>query len=535
MLHSSFRLAMILPIAITALTACGGGSNNSGGNNGPESTYSIGGTVTGALTQGLTLENNGSDSLQVAGISFEFTTQLADGDSYDVIATEHPENQLCSGKNANGTVSGSNVDNIEILCRYWRSATLIENGSSGHARFPQVAADSNGNFLAVWQMNDGTYESVYANYYSASTGSWGTETLIENGDAGHAVTPTVAFDNGGNAIVLWTQNDGTNYNIYANRYTPGTGWGTEELIESGNTGNADSPQVVITNSNEAIAVWAQNDGTHNSIYANRYTPSGGWATEVLIENGNNGHAASPKVAVDSAGNAIVAWSQDVGGYDNIYTNRYTPTGGWGTETLVANGNNGGARDPQIAIDANGNATLVWREYDGTRDSLYASRYTESTNSWGTEVLLESGNNGHVRTPRIAIDHNGNAIAVWAQDEISVRTSIYATRYTASSDSWGAETLIESGEDGSASEPLIAINKEGNAIVVWSQDDSNYDNRLYSNFYNSHTNAWGTEALVENTTVGSNGSRLAMDKDGNATVLTYRYDGTYLNIHANRFE
>ena len=53
------------------LTACGGGGSSSSGGGGggttPEPLYGVGGTVTGAVNPGLTLENNGGDSLDVAG------------------------------------------------------------------------------------------------------------------------------------------------------------------------------------------------------------------------------------------------------------------------------------------------------------------------------------------------------------------------------------------------------------------------------------------------------------------------------------
>ena len=232
---------------------------------------------------------------------------------------------------------------------------------------------------------------------------------------------------------------------------------------------------------------------------------------------------------------MAVWAQTSSAYYDIFINRYTPANGWGTETLVANGNQGGANNPQLAFDANGNATLVWHAYDGTRNSLYANRYTAGTNSWGTEVLLESGNNGHARTPKVAVDSDGNAIAVWVQEENSAKTSVYVNRYTAATDSWGTETLIESSDEGNASAPQIAINDDGNAVVIWLQDDSIYSELLYTNFYNMHTNSWGTETLVESTTVSAYGPKLVMDDDGNATAVTYRYDGTNMNIHANRFE
>ena len=67
---------------------------------------------------------------------------------------------------------------------------------------------------------------------------------------------------------MWFQSDGTQNNIYANRFN-GTSWGTAELIDT-TAGAAYSPQITFDSSGNAIAVWYQSDGTQNSIYANHF-------------------------------------------------------------------------------------------------------------------------------------------------------------------------------------------------------------------------------------------------------------------------
>ena len=45
-------------------------------------------------------------------------------------------------------------------------------------------------------------------------------------------------------------------------------WGTAQLIEMDDSGDAYSPQVEVDGSENAIAVWAQDDGTRESIWSN---------------------------------------------------------------------------------------------------------------------------------------------------------------------------------------------------------------------------------------------------------------------------
>jgi len=228
--------------------------------------------------------------------------------------------------NANGSLESSEITSTQFVCNQlasaigWQVPELIEAENLGHALAPQIAFDANGNAIAVWYQPGGAQYSIYANHYQPGLG-WGTAGLIEN-NTGEAYNPQIAFDANGNAIAVWRQFDGTRYNIWANRYDAATGsWGTAELIET-DTGWAVAPQIAIDANGNAIAVWVQSDGTRDSIWANRYVPGAGWGTAELVETDNAGHAYYPQVAIDANGNAIAVWDQDDGTRYNIWANRW---------------------------------------------------------------------------------------------------------------------------------------------------------------------------------------------------------------------
>ena len=157
----------------------------------------------------------------------------------------------------------------------WGTAALIETDDVGNASDPQIAFDASGNALAVWSQFDGANNNIVANRYTVGSG-WGTAVIIETDNAGGAWTPHIAFDASGNALAVWTQTDGTRYNSWANRYTAGSGWGTAEIIETDNAGSAGSPQIAFDMNGDALAVWQQTDsstegaGTRSNIWANRF-------------------------------------------------------------------------------------------------------------------------------------------------------------------------------------------------------------------------------------------------------------------------
>ena len=312
---------------------------------------------------------------------------------------------------------------------------LIETGS-GNADSPQVAVDSNGNAIAVWRQYDGAHYSIYTNRYSA--GAWGTAKLLETAN-GDAQTPQIAMDNNGNAIAVWRQYDGAHYSIYTNRYSAGA-WGTAKLLETAN-GDAQTPQIAMDGSGDAIAVWVQVDNVYRlSVYAANYTNTFGWGPVKLLEN-SNVDAINPQVAIDSNGNAAAVWEQGGSIYANLYTftyiirnSEYVLVHAWGTAKLLENSPDWAVR-PQVAMDDNGNIIAVWAQ----AGNLYANRFstgTHVTGAWGTAKLLETSA-GWARDPQIAMDNNSNGVAIWAQ-----AGSIYADQYSLGT--WGGAKLLETG-------------------------------------------------------------------------------------------
>jgi len=135
-----------------------------------------------------------------------------------------------------------------------------------------------------------------------------------------------------------------------------------------------SPQVAADANGNATVVWAQFDGTRNNIWSNRYTASVGWGAAELMELDDAGDALDPQVAVDANGNAMAVWHQSDGTRNNIWSNRYTAGAGWGAAELIETDNADHAVDPQVAVDPSGRATAVWQQSDGIRNNIQSNRF-----------------------------------------------------------------------------------------------------------------------------------------------------------------
>ncbi len=81
--------------------------------------YAIGGTVTGLAGTGLVLQDNGGDDLAVGSDgTFQFTTPITSGATYDVTVTANPTgpSQTCTVNGGSGTVGGGAVTSVAVNC-----------------------------------------------------------------------------------------------------------------------------------------------------------------------------------------------------------------------------------------------------------------------------------------------------------------------------------------------------------------------------------------------------------------------------------
>lgn len=82
-------------------------------------TFSVGGTVTGLMGTGLVLQNNGGDDLSIAADGvFQFDTEVADGESFEVTVISQPSDlsQTCSVSNGSGVIDAADITDIEVDC-----------------------------------------------------------------------------------------------------------------------------------------------------------------------------------------------------------------------------------------------------------------------------------------------------------------------------------------------------------------------------------------------------------------------------------
>jgi len=414
----------------------------------------------------------------------------------------------------------------------WQSGAGIEAGTL-LAFTPKIDIDYNGNAIAVWAQRDDPADvnhlSIYANRYNASTGAWGAAIEIEN-DSLTTRSPQMVMDNNGNALAVWTQGS----KVYANRYnlTSDT-WGTEVLIS---VTDGYGPQIAVSlATNDAMIVFHSN--TTKDVLASEYDSiSSTWGTPEVISSTVT-DSTNAQIAMNFDGDAVVVWaSNDASGVGHGVSSNFfnSTTGTWKAAAVQVESTISNTNAPQVAFDRFNQGLVVWES--GGSSNLLARR-SNINGAWGTAKPIESGS-GKASNLQIVADFNGDALAVWIQvDGVfpNFESNVYWNRYDHDTDMWGTEFLLET-EPGNADTPQISLDARGNALAVWRQVDGTA--RIYSSRYVATTGLWGAAELLSSVIDGAAPNpQIAVDLTGVAAAVWLESDGSGSsnNVISSNFE
>ena len=126
-----------------------------------------------------------------------------------------------------------------------------------------------------------------------------------------------------------------------------------------------------------------------------------------------------------------------------------------------------AESPEVALDPQGNAVAVWERFNGTNFIVQGAVRPAASGVWQTPLDLSVAGQS-AELPKVALDPQGNAVAVWQRfngtDEI-----IQGAVRPAGSGVWQAPIdLSVAGQD--AFEPQVTVDPQGNAVAVWERSN-----------------------------------------------------------------
>ena len=303
--------------------------------------------------------------------------------------------------------------------------------------------------------------------------------------------------------------------------------GTEFRVNSTTLFDQVGAAVAADADGDFIVVWASADppptcgtrgtpGPVHDVYAQRYNSAGIMqGAEFRVNTTTVNDQTLPDVAMDAAGNFVVAWAsvQDGSGF-GIYVRRYNASGApLSGEFRVNTYTTSTQGSPSIALDADGDFVVAWDSYGqepGTIGTgVYAQRYNSAGVAQGGEMHVNVFTSSYQRTPEVAVDPVGNFTIVWDSfDQDGSSIGIYMRRFSAAGTALSGDVQVNVFTNNVQYGPSIAADDAGNLVVAWtSRDQDGSSDGVYLRRFNSAGTALSGDVRV-NTFTTSNQRRRA---------------------------
>lgn len=290
--------------------------------------------------------------------------------------------------------------------------------------------------------------------------------------------------------------------------------------------DVDVPRVALDASGDAVAVWYQSIGLRDVIESATRPAGGGWSAPVEVASGSN--AYGPRVRVDARGDATVVWYQFDGNQDVVEAASRPAGGSWSApqQLSVPLVTGGDADEPALAVDPNGDAVAVWYQSDGTNDVIMAAS-RPAGGSWSPPVEVSAAG-GDAYGAEVAIDSSGDASAVWYRYNGGVPPGIVQAATLPAGGIWSAPRNLSTGADDS-SEPQVASDPSGNVTAVWSSYNGSTD--LIEAARRPLGGSWSAPQQISAGGADADAPQVAIDGQGMATAVWDSLDGTNFVVQA----
>jgi hypothetical protein len=413
----------------------------------------------------------------------------------------------------------------------WSAAEEVSGiGTNGYEA--AVAVDPQGDAVATWMDSQGSgsgYAIAVATRPAGST-TW-TEPVDLTAPGISGSSPTVAVDADGDAVVAWQQWNGTATEIEVSTHAAGAaGWSAAEILSDPLREATDA--AVAISGGQAIVVWDGQNAAGNEIVQASVEQGFGdlWGSPIPL-SAPGADADPPQIAMDAGGEAFVVWSRGEGTSRAVQEAQRAPDGIWSSPVVLSAVPAAGeySRVPRIAVDAAGDAVVGWELFTGSDfDAVATTR--EAGGTWTTPRELTGAGEGAYDV-EVGIDSAGDVIVAWEHEQLSKYVMQVRTAKAGGS-AWSAAVGVSPASD----EPLedaLAVGPAGDAVASWQIDEGS--GLVVQAANHPVGGVWSAPVTLSQEGIAAFQPAVASDAAGEETVLWRYADYPVLDIRSSTYE
>jgi hypothetical protein len=478
----------------------------------------------------ITLTNGGSSILTIAfanvpdsaGNAYYVAVRALDSGGNDLVKVNNGSTTAWTGTTAaaNARVAVSTGAGIIV------SSTSVVNNIASLSVFPNLLDAAGATIQTDIVPNSGSTTVSAVNAAAISfVGEFKVAAISTTSSSG---STAVAMDSSGDFVIDWDtlDQDSDSFGIYGRRYNlNGFAPVNEFQVNTTVTSVQINPSVAMDSAGDFVVAWQSygQDGSSYGIYAKRYNAAGVvQGAEFKVNTTTANTQVNPSAAMDSSGNFVIAWQsygQDGSG-DGVYAQRYNADGTKpstnGAEFKVNTTTANTQANPSAAMDSSGNFVIAWQSnlQDNSNFGIYAQRYNATGAAQLAEFRVNVTTVNNQKNPAAAMDGSGNFIIAWDGNGPSDSSGVFAQRYNTSGTVQVAEFRVNTQSNNAQANPAVAArDAAGNFVIAW--QSSGQDGNGYG-VYGQRYNAAGSVQGAEfqvNTSVSNDQKSPSIAMDG----------------------
>lgn len=393
---------------------------------------------------------------------------------------------------------------------------------------PQVASDSAGNFITLFQNKVGSNFEIRSTYSTDFGATWSVPVTISSGTS--AVNPNIVTVGPRAFVAVWNQNDGTTTRVATAKSTDnGVTWSSPIYISIAGQ-NTRAPDIAFDGQNSLGVVWTrQLSGFTYSTTASGSSDLGTtWATPQDLTSASPG-SNSPQIASTGAGSFVAMWHRLTSPV-SVQSSSTTNSGStWGVPTLASDAAVASSYPQLVSISSN-KVVATWLQSISSVTVLSSSTSLDNGATWSTPIQISSTSSNSTAAQLIRTT-NGTLVSVWYQN-IGSGNQIFSSRSVNEGATWSAPTLVSSQTD--CYNPQIAADSSSNITVAWWMGQSPNSVISVATSTDNATSWAPTTAITQSPLFGDFVS-LAVSPAGDRTVAwQMNYSGSQYKVYSSSY-
>ena len=345
--------------------------------------------------------------------------------------------------------------------------------ASSNRHSPKVSMNSPGNFILVWEQG----ENIYARYYDKDIRR-GSDVFKVSTTEGENLHPVVAIDDHNTVYIAWENKVNQKFRIYFRCVKNGiqTIGESIDVTKQNIPGNQFRPGIAISQSGALLIVWVDYRHKNPDIYGQFYDSTLNKIGLNFKINDDTTSAIQAFPTVTAAGNKfVVAWEDHRDPYAFIFGQVIAGDGRKIGQNFKVNDTQRGSSwqaFASVALRETGEFIIAWKDYRNGDSDIYAQSFDQNNRKSGNNIRVNDDNGpGWQRLPSIAVNNQGNSIIVWEDyrnDSHRNQTGdIYAQRFDAAFNPIGENFKVNhSPEPSGQMMPASSMDDNNHAVIVW---------------------------------------------------------------------